>query len=54
MREAYTVRVLENKVLRKIFGPEEEEIITSQNCIMRSFTICMSYQTLLEWANPGG
>jgi hypothetical protein len=33
MREEYTVRVLENRVLRKIFGLDREEVIASQNCI---------------------
>jgi hypothetical protein len=33
MREEYTLRVLENRVLGKIYGPEREEVMASKNCI---------------------
>ena len=33
-------RVLENGVLRKIFGPKREKIAKWKNCIMRGFRIC--------------
>jgi hypothetical protein len=36
------MRVFENSVLRKIFGPEKAE----ENCIMRSFTISTLHQIL--------
>jgi hypothetical protein len=33
--------VFENKVLRRLFRPNRQEVIgDGENCIMRSFTIC--------------
>jgi hypothetical protein len=43
MREEYTLKIFENRVLRKISEPDREGGIASQNSIMRSFTICMPY-----------
>jgi hypothetical protein len=41
LREENRVRVVENRVLRSIFGPERDEIIeVGENCIMRSFINC--------------
>jgi hypothetical protein len=38
LREEHRMRVLENSLLRKIFGPEKDEIIGGwRKCIMRSF-----------------
>jgi hypothetical protein len=31
------VRVFENRVLRRIFGPKGDEVTVGENCIMRSF-----------------
>jgi hypothetical protein len=39
LREEYRLRVLENKVLRRIFGSRKDEV-TGENCLMRSFVIC--------------
>jgi hypothetical protein len=34
----------ESTVLRRIFGPQREEVIaTGETCIMRSFIICTCY-----------
>jgi hypothetical protein len=38
MREEHRLRVFENRVLRRIFGPKRNELIKGwENCIMRSF-----------------
>jgi hypothetical protein len=39
LREKHKLRVFENGVLRRIFGPKRDEV-TGENCIMRSFVIC--------------
>jgi hypothetical protein len=45
LREEQRLRVFENRVLRKIFGPKRDEVIRGwRNCIMRSFIICMARQ----------
>jgi hypothetical protein len=36
------VRVFENRVLRRIFGPKREEPV--EDCIMRSFITCTLHQ----------
>jgi hypothetical protein len=37
--------VFENRTLRKLYGPkEEEETGTAVNCIMRSLVICKPYK----------
>jgi hypothetical protein len=41
LREEHRLRVFENKVLRRIFGPRKDEVNGGwRNCIMRSFVIC--------------
>ena len=41
MREERRLRVSENRVLRRIFGPKTDEVIKSgENYIMRSLMIC--------------
>jgi hypothetical protein len=49
----HKLRVSENRVLRRIFGPKRDEV-TGENCIMRSSTICTLYQILLGLSNQGG
>jgi hypothetical protein len=40
--------VFENRVLRRIFGPEREnEWETGEDCIMRSFITCTLHHMLL-------
>jgi hypothetical protein len=39
LREEHSLRVFENRVLRKIFGTKRDEV-TGENCITRSFVIC--------------
>jgi hypothetical protein len=49
LREEHRLRVLENRVLRRIFENKRDEATAgwSINCIMRSFKICALYQILL-------
>jgi hypothetical protein len=45
LREEHRLRVFENRVLRRIFGPKRDEVTeVGENCIMRSFITC----TLLQ------
>jgi hypothetical protein len=38
LREEHRLRVFENRVLRRIFGPKRDEVTEGfGNCIMRSF-----------------
>ena len=47
LREELRLRVLENRPLRRIFGPKRDEIKGSgENYIMRSLMICAAHQTL--------
>jgi hypothetical protein len=47
--EECTLRVLENRVLRRIFGPKMDEVTGSgENYIMRSLMICTAHQILFE------
>jgi hypothetical protein len=39
--EEHTLRVFENRVLRRIFAPKRDEVTgVGENCIMRSFITC--------------
>jgi hypothetical protein len=51
LREEHRLRVFENRMLRRIFGPRRE---TGEHCIMRSFIICTLHQILLGSLNQGG
>jgi hypothetical protein len=46
IREEHRLRVFENRVLRRIFGPKRDEVTVEigENCIMRSVIGC----TLLQ------
>ena len=45
LREGCRLRVLENKVLRRIFGPKRDEVQGSaQDYITRSFMLCSLHQ----------
>jgi hypothetical protein len=43
LKDELRLRVFENRVLRKIFGPKRDEE-TGENCITRSFMICTLHQ----------
>jgi hypothetical protein len=48
LREEHRLRVFENKVLRRIFGPKRDEVTENgENCLMRSIVICFLRQVLL-------
>jgi hypothetical protein len=41
LREEHRLKVFENRVLRRIFGPKRDEMTESgESCITRSFMIC--------------
>jgi hypothetical protein len=40
LREEHRLRVFENRMLRRIFGPKKDEVTVEENCIMRSFITC--------------
>jgi hypothetical protein len=42
------LRVFEDRVLRRIFGPEREEV-ARENCIMRNFIMCTLHQMEVYW-----
>jgi hypothetical protein len=45
LREEHRLRVSENRVLRRIFGPKRAEVQEiGENCIKRSFITCTSLQ----------
>ena len=44
LREERRLRVFENRVLRRIFGPNEDEITgTGEDCVWMSFMSCTSH-----------
>jgi hypothetical protein len=47
LREKRTLRVFENKVLRRIYGPKREEVTRNgEKYIMRSLMICTPHPIL--------
>jgi len=47
MRDEHRLRVFENRVLRRIFGPMRDEVTGSgENYIMRSLGICTAHPLL--------
>jgi hypothetical protein len=45
LREDNRLRVFENRVLRRIFGPKRDEVTgVGENCIMRNFKTCAVLQ----------
>jgi hypothetical protein len=54
LREENRLRVLENRVLRRISGPKKNEVTKNgESCTMRSFVLCTSPQILLGKSNQG-
>jgi hypothetical protein len=49
LREEHRLRVFENRVFRRIFGPKRDEVTGGwKNCIMRSCMVCSLHPVLLE------
>jgi hypothetical protein len=47
LREEHRLRVFENRVLRRIFGPKRDEVTGSgEDYIMRNLMICTHLQIL--------
>jgi hypothetical protein len=48
LREEHRLRVFENWMLRKIFGPKRYEVImeSKAECIKRGFILCIPHQIL--------
>ena len=50
LREELRLKVFENKVLRRVFGPNRDEVTgNGENYIMRSLVICTPYPILCGW-----
>jgi hypothetical protein len=50
LRKERRLRVFENRVFRRVFGPKREEVIGEwKNYIMRSLVICTPYPILCGW-----
>ena len=50
LREERRLRVFENRVLRRVFGPKRDEVRENgENYIMRSLVICTPYRILCGW-----
>jgi hypothetical protein len=47
LREKHRVRVLENRVLRKIFG-RGRKMDHGEHCLMMNFTACILHRILLR------
>jgi hypothetical protein len=45
--EEHRLRVFENRVLRRIFGPKRRKTDHGENCIMMSFMTCILHRILL-------
>ena len=47
MREEHRLRVLENRVLRRVFGPKRDDVTGEwRNYIMRSLIVCTDHPVL--------
>jgi hypothetical protein len=50
LREERKLRVFENRVLRRVFGPKIDEVTGNrENYIMRNLVICTPYPILCGW-----
>jgi hypothetical protein len=54
LMEDHRLRVFENRVLRRIFGPTRDEVTgNGESCSVGSFIICTHHQILLGRSNQG-
>jgi hypothetical protein len=52
LREEHRLRVFENRVLRRIFGPKRDEVMENgESCTVESLIICTHHQILLGRSN---
>ena len=52
LREERRLRVFENRVLRRVFGPKRDEVTgNGENYIMRSLVTSTPYPILCGWLN---
>jgi hypothetical protein len=50
LREERRLRMCENRVLRRVFGPKRDEVTGEwRNYIIRSLMICTPYSILCGW-----
>jgi hypothetical protein len=50
LREERRLKMFENRVLRRVFGPKGDEVTgIGENYIMRSLMICTPYPILCGW-----
>ena len=50
LRDESRLRVFENRVLRRVFGPKRDKVRgNGENYIMRSLVICIPYPILCGW-----
>ena len=50
LREERRLRVFENRVLRRVFGPKRDEVTgNGENYVMTSSVICTPYPILCGW-----
>jgi hypothetical protein len=47
LREEHRLRVSENRVLRRIFGPKGRKTDREENCMMMNFIACILHRILL-------
>ena len=50
LREECRLRVFENSMLRRVFGPKRDKVTgNGENYIMKSLVICTPYRILCGW-----
>jgi hypothetical protein len=54
LREEHRLRVFENRVMRRIFGPKRDEVMgNEESCTMRNFIVCTHPQISLGKSSQG-
>ena len=51
LRVERRLRVFENRVLRRIFGPKRDEVTNGEDYIMRNLKFCTPHPILCGWQN---
>jgi hypothetical protein len=51
LREERRLRVFENRVLRRVFGPKRNEVMGNGENYIMSLGICTPYPFLCRWLN---